>query len=622
MDKTIEPKLKTIGEYLKLRPSSSEHFHIPSYQRAYSWSESQCDKLWQDIVSFSTAVENNKDLNPYFFGTIIVDSSDTNNSNKLSLIDGQQRTITFIYLIKALLLTIETEISKLKDANDSNQQAILDVLILKKINIYKIFYKDEELEILNKIKNQTKIQGINYLINDSMNELYKDEFINIIEAKDFVTAEINAVKFKFKKTNNKYTNHFRNFNFFYKKLNDDKSFNKHTLNTFAETLLNKCQVIEIKSWQENQAITMFNSLNSTGMPLSDADIISAKLYNKVPSEDNEKKVFIDKWQDLIKIADALNSQSIVDLDSILQQYMYYMRSTERDYTSKDLESTDVTTPGLRSYFLEKNKKLLDEPFTFCDNITKFANIWREIKSDPLVIILLKLNVNSKLFLSNYLFKYKEEDVKAKVFQISECLLRLFILLEISESGYSNSKFKTFLFFINNKLTDTSISIEEIKNFFDEHITKAWKYEKEIDHIKECDNNTLVYINDYLYAKNKQEVFTFDNSVNVEHIMPSSGRNKESIRKDANINTKEEFEYLVNKLGNKILLEEDINKSISNDWFRTKKIKSIKEKAGYKDSKFKIALDLTDYSKDNWTAEDINTATDKAATRIANFIFDK
>lgn len=50
MTKNIEPMLKSISGYLKL--SKNECFFIPEYQRSYSWTTLQCEKLWQDIESF------------------------------------------------------------------------------------------------------------------------------------------------------------------------------------------------------------------------------------------------------------------------------------------------------------------------------------------------------------------------------------------------------------------------------------------------------------------------------------------------------------------------------------------------------------------------------------------
>ena len=78
MTKNIEPTLKLISGYLKLE--KTENFVIPEYQRAYSWNITQCDKLWQNIEEFISTKAND----PYFFGTIIIDCSET---NKFSLID-------------------------------------------------------------------------------------------------------------------------------------------------------------------------------------------------------------------------------------------------------------------------------------------------------------------------------------------------------------------------------------------------------------------------------------------------------------------------------------------------------------------------------------------------------
>ena len=80
MAKNIEPKLRKIGDYLKLEDDAV--FTIPEYQRAYSWGTENCDKLWQDINDF--VASDSKDR--YFFGTIIVNCQD--DDTKYGLIDG------------------------------------------------------------------------------------------------------------------------------------------------------------------------------------------------------------------------------------------------------------------------------------------------------------------------------------------------------------------------------------------------------------------------------------------------------------------------------------------------------------------------------------------------------
>jgi hypothetical protein len=445
--------------------------------------------------------------------------------------------------------------------------------------------------------------------------LYSTEIKKIIEAIDFNTAEQNVYKIPRRQKDNKYTYHFRNFKYFYEKLSDKSEIN---LNHFAKVFLEQCQVIEIRSWQIEQAITMFNSLNSTGLPLADADIISAQLYSKAGSN---KEVFNQQWESINKLADELNSRKILSIDAVLQQFMYINRAINREYV-KDT-SVDVTTPGLRRYYTDIKKELLSEPLLLCGNLFKIAKIWSTIKDYPIVKLLLKCNENAKLFLSGYLYRFEAEDInEEKVLDVCECLLRLFTVLELSDAGYSSSKFKTFLFSENIKLVDKSVSIDTIINDFNEHIGKNWDKESISEAITEYDKNLLVFLNEYIYAKHKCSKFDFTENVNIEHIMPSSGRNITTIQQDAGITNKEEFNGIVNKLGNKILLEEDINKSIGNEWFKTKKQNSINTKSGYKDSRHAIALALISYSKDTWTKEDIDIATKRAIQRIVEFIFNK
>ncbi|MPN21749.1 hypothetical protein SDC9_169129 [bioreactor metagenome] len=136
---------------------------------------------------------------------------------------------------------------------------------------------------------------------------------------------------------------------------------------------------------------------------------------------------------------------------------------------------------------------------------------------------------------------------------------------------------------------------------------------------------LVYLNEYLFAKEKGMSFILGSKYDIEHIMPYSGNNLQEIRKDAEIDSEEEFAGLVNKLGNKILLEEKINRSIGNEWFRTKVSTKLENKTGYIDSAYPIACALVstykNESKPYWMKDDISTATKNASNRIAKFIFD-
>ncbi|HEY1615608.1 MAG TPA: DUF262 domain-containing protein [Rhizomicrobium sp.] len=100
--KATEAKLL---DFLKKSPQ----FVIPIYQRTYSWTEKECRQLWDDIVR--TGADDR--IAVHFVGSIVyIDRADANVTTwePLLVIDGQQRLTTVTLLIAALANAIgETE---------------------------------------------------------------------------------------------------------------------------------------------------------------------------------------------------------------------------------------------------------------------------------------------------------------------------------------------------------------------------------------------------------------------------------------------------------------------------------------------------------------------------------
>lgn len=613
MAKNIEPKLKKIGDYLKLEEDTV--FTIPEYQRAYSWGIDNCDKLWQDINDFVESESKDR----YFFGTIIINCQD--NDTKYGLIDGQQRTTTFLLLLKALLVRINIAIER--TASDEDSASLCRGLQERRRRIMGILYKAETEDISDKpdAAKDAEIcrRGI-ILENFSINEQYKTELSTILQATDYASAEARVIKIKYKQKDNRYTNFFRNFKFFYGKISE---LSDSQLNSIAKSITDNCEVIEIKSWQVEQAITMFNSLNSDGLPLYDSDIISAKLYAEAEKRGKEKE-FANLWKQLNNCINELESTRIADINSILMQYMYYIRTVNKE-TISETGAINVTTPGLRRYFTEINKMPITDPIGMCSDMVKLAKVWKKVSEYPQMKVLLKFNENTKLFLASYFFRFDEDNITEELVEpILECLLRLFSLLELVDVGYSSKYFKTFLFGAQVKLVSKSTTVDAITQDFNEHIRSNWDKETIWAALHDYDGNVLVYLNEFLFAKEKGLSFTLGTKYDIEHIMPYSGNNLQEIRKDAEIDSEEEFYDVVNKLGNKILLEEKINRAIGNEWFRTKVSTKLENKTGYIDSKYPIARALVSKyqsaNKPYWKKDDIMSATDKASDRIVRFIF--
>ena len=79
----------------------STQFIIPIYQRTYSWTEKQCRQLWDDLNRAGAS----EDIAVHFIGSIVYveqDLSQVSHQSPLLVIDGQQRLTTLSLLIEAI----------------------------------------------------------------------------------------------------------------------------------------------------------------------------------------------------------------------------------------------------------------------------------------------------------------------------------------------------------------------------------------------------------------------------------------------------------------------------------------------------------------------------------------
>lgn len=602
-----EPDLdrQSIEDYFKI--AKKEQFVIPQYQRKYSWEKEQCETLLQDIDDY---LKDRKD-DDYFFGTIIIDNK---KASKLCIIDGQQRTITFILLLKALLLNINKVINELeyKKHNEiyknlkSRRKEIIEKLYKIKQGTIDDIPNKNDLKIYRKFK---------LIKSESIDDERKDDLEYILKSESFEEAENNVSKIFRKKKENKFSNYFKNFKLFYEKF---QKTDNTSLNAFVEGLLEWCKVIVIKCCNMEQAISVFNSLNSKGMPLTDSDIIRSYLYS-VAIQKGKKDDFEKEWGILKEEIEKLEKNEICDLDSLLMQLMYYERAVNGE-TGKD--GTNVTTPGLRKYFIYKKAKIMNDPLDFCQKLIHIAKMWNDIYRYSITKVLLRFNKNFKLFLGSYFFRFNNASniSEIKMEQIILSFLKLFTILELVDKPYSSNEFKTFLFKQQKNLISDNKTESKIYGEFINHIRNSWQNEKTVimERLLNIDNNVFVFLNEYLISKEKNKELFIPEVYDIEHIMPKSGKNIDTIRKDAGIEDKKEFESIVDKIGNKMILERNINRSIGNNWFTNKK-----ENYKSKSKCIRAEAIAKDYKNNRlWTVENIEKETKKAASRIIKFLFDE
>lgn len=72
---------------------------VPIFQRSYSWSERNCRRLWQDIVSIAGVPDRT-----HFMGAVvdILDAAGATGLSKVRIIDGQQRVISIALMLLAI----------------------------------------------------------------------------------------------------------------------------------------------------------------------------------------------------------------------------------------------------------------------------------------------------------------------------------------------------------------------------------------------------------------------------------------------------------------------------------------------------------------------------------------
>lgn len=90
----VKTEILTIGEFLL-----NKNLLIPQFQRPYKWSVRNVIQLLDDIQRF-------KGTTPYRIGTIVIYKE----NETANIVDGQQRTITFLLIVKSILANKHSEI--------------------------------------------------------------------------------------------------------------------------------------------------------------------------------------------------------------------------------------------------------------------------------------------------------------------------------------------------------------------------------------------------------------------------------------------------------------------------------------------------------------------------------
>lgn len=282
-------------------------FLIPEYQRPYTWSDDEVITLFDDLWDFSIERTKPNGAKSYFLGCVVSCKED----GARQIIDGQQRITSLFLLLRAIYAKLENEENKTPEVEN----------FITKINPA-LWKQDEMTGQVHRDQMLLRSE----VVSDSGNELIR----KILE---FGTTGKDATD-----------NYSRNFNKFTELYTKKSLESPNQIYHFINALLNYTILLPIDAADQETALTIFNTLNNRGLPLSDADIFKSYIYKRL--DENQKKVFINKWKTLE--SDAENATE--NIQSLFYYHMFYLRAQEGD------EKT--TTPGVRKYFLEKGKDRL------------------------------------------------------------------------------------------------------------------------------------------------------------------------------------------------------------------------------------------------------------------------
>ncbi|MGL4759579.1 MAG: DUF262 domain-containing protein, partial [Patescibacteria group bacterium] len=214
-----------------------KNFIIPVYQRDYAWKRADCQKLWNDLLTLV-----NQGDKTHFLGTIVTINT---GRDKYSVIDGQQRLTTSTLL----LLAINAFLSKISESDRTTEEQKLIVQV--------------QDFLINKYEtnNNTKIKL-------KPNKQDNDSFVKLFN-KDYSSSENNI---------------YSNFRFFLDKFEIEKANPYMIFDAFKNLTIVS---IVLDSNKDNPQL-IFESLNSTGVDLEEADLIRNYILMDLDPQIQEK----------------------------------------------------------------------------------------------------------------------------------------------------------------------------------------------------------------------------------------------------------------------------------------------------------------------------------------------
>ena len=453
----------------KLFSESDTVFSIPVYQRDYNWQEKQCQRLFKDILQTG----KNEKVSSYFLGSIVYihDGIYGVGEKEFHVIDGQQRMTTLTLLFLAIYFKLKGTILA-KDADKIYNQYVVNPYSEKEIKL-KLLPPEENLYILNKISH------------NKFNELEAFQDRNMLKNYLFFEKELENLSF------------------------DDM---KHLSNGIEKLIY--IDIALEKGKDDPQKI--FESLNSTGLDLSQGDLI--RNYILMDLERGEQnRIYKEIWipiENNCKVSDGSEITS-------------YVSDFIRDYLTlktEKISSKPKVFETFKAYYEKENDEKLEDMKKYSEaysyiikpSLEKDKDIQREL---DYLKSLDKTVINT--FLIGILKDYKDNILEKDELVNMLILLQSYLWRRYITEKPTNALNKIF----QGMYGKISRSGNYYENLVDVLMTEDFPTDEELESALKLknvykDKEKLNYVFKKLENYNHNELIDFENEkITIEHIFP-------------------------------------------------------------------------------------------------------
>ena len=511
----------------KLFSESDTVFSIPVYQRDYNWQEKQCQRLFKDILQTG----KNEKVSSYFLGSIVYihDGIYGVGEKEFHVIDGQQRMTTLTLLFLAIYFKLKGTILA-KDADKIYNQYVVNPYSEKEIKL-KLLPPEENLYILNKISH------------NKFNELEAFQDRNMLKNYLFFEKELENLSF------------------------DDM---KHLSNGIEKLIY--IDIALEKGKDDPQKI--FESLNSTGLDLSQGDLI--RNYILMDLERGEQnRIYKEIWipiENNCKVSDGSEITS-------------YVSDFIRDYLTlktEKISSKPKVFETFKTYYEKENDEKLEDMKKYSEaysyiikpSLEKDKDIQREL---DYLKSLDKTVINT--FLIGVLKDYKDNILEKDELVNMLILLQSYLWRRYITEKPTNALNKIF----QGMYGKISRSGNYYENLVDVLMAEDFPTDEELESALKLknvykDKEKLNYVFKKLENYNHNELIDFDNEkITIEHIFPQ--KPNKAWKENYSDNELEQMISFKDTISNLTLTGS--NSNLSNKAFHEKRDDEVH---GYKNSK--------------------------------------